>query len=51
MPNPCPECGAGMYPADDFACEKASFICPECAPAFVLANATTYSDVEDPLPK
>jgi hypothetical protein len=39
-----------MLPADDMDCEKARFICPECAPPFVLANATSFTDVEDPLP-
>lgn len=50
MPKPCPECGEGMLPADNIDCEKAQFVCPECAPDFVLANATTFTDVEDPLP-
>ena len=49
MPKPCPDCDTAMLPADDFACSKADFICPECAPDFVLANATTFTDVEDPL--
>lgn len=51
MPKPCPNenCDATMLPADDMDCEKARFVCPECAPDFVLANATTFTDVEDPL--
>lgn len=49
MPKDCHECGTTMLPADDFACSKAQFICPECALDFVLANATTFSDVEDPI--
>lgn len=49
MPKPCPECDTNMKPADDFDCERAHFICPECAPDFVLANATTFTEVEDPI--
>lgn len=49
MPKPCPKCDTTMLPADDMACEKANWVCPECAPDFVLANATTFSDVTDPM--
>lgn len=49
MPKPCYKCDTPMLPADDMECEKARWVCPECAPAFVLANATTFSDVEDPI--
>lgn len=51
MPQLCPKCETAMLPADDLSCSKAKWVCPECAPDFVLANATTYTDVEDPLPK
>jgi transposase-like protein len=50
MPKACPDCNTTMKPADDMACSKARFVCPECAPAFVLANATSFTDVQDPLP-
>lgn len=46
MPKPCPDCDTAMYPADDMDSEKANFICPECAPDFVLCRATTFSDLE-----
>jgi DNA-directed RNA polymerase subunit M/transcription elongation factor TFIIS len=49
MTKPCPECETEMLPADDFESEQVSFVCPECAPDFVLANSTTHTDVEDPL--
>lgn len=39
-----------MLPADDMKCSKAKFVCPACAPDFVLAHATTFSDTEDPNP-
>jgi len=45
----CPDCQTTMLPADDFSCEKADWVCPNCAPDFVLANATNHSDVDDPL--
>lgn len=51
MVNPCPDCGTGMLPADDMDCEKANFVCPKCAPDFVVANASNYSETEDPLPQ
>ena len=35
-----------MYPADDMNCEKANWVCPECAPAFVLLRATTHAEPE-----
>jgi hypothetical protein len=38
-----------MLPADDINCARANFVCPECAPDFVIANSTTFTDVEDPL--
>ena len=50
MPKDCHECDTTMLPADDLACEKAHFVCPECAPDFVLANTTSFTNVEDPLP-
>lgn len=46
MPLPCPECETEMLPADDMDCEKANFVCPECAPDFVLAHASTFSEIE-----
>lgn len=46
MPKMCPECGEGMLPADNMDCEKAKFVCPECAPDFVLCRATTFTDLE-----
>lgn len=49
MPKPCPDCDTPMLPADDMDNEKSRWVCPECAPDFVLANSTTFSDVEDPL--
>ncbi len=49
MPKPCPDCETAMKPADDMKCSKARWVCPECAPTFVLANATTFTDVEDPM--
>lgn len=45
----CHECDTPLLPADDFDCEQVSFVCPECAPAFVVANSTTHADVDDPL--
>jgi len=47
--KPCPECNAGMLPADTIDCEKANFVCRECAPDFVLANVSSFSTVSDPL--
>jgi hypothetical protein len=35
-----------MLPADDFDSERVDWVCPECAPDFVLANSTTHSDIE-----
>lgn len=46
MPKPCPDCSTGMKPADDIDCEKARFVCPDCAPDFVLCRATTWTDLE-----
>lgn len=48
MPKPHDKCGTTMLPADDVDCEKARFICPECAPAFVLIRATTFTDETAP---
>jgi len=49
MPMNCPTCETMMLPADDINCARANFVCPECAPDFVIANSTTFTDVEDPL--
>lgn len=51
MPKECFKCGDDCVPADDFDCDRhdSQFICPTCAPDFVLANATSFTDVEDPL--
>jgi len=38
-----------MLPADDMDCSKANWVCPKCAPDWVVANASTFTDVEDPL--
>lgn len=46
MPKPCPDCKTTMLPADEMDCEKAQFVCPECAPDFVLCRATSYTDLE-----
>ena len=46
MPKPCPECKTTMLPADEMDCETAQFVCPECAPDFVLCRATSYTDLE-----
>jgi len=46
MPKPCPDCSTPMKPADDMDCARARFVCPECAPEFVLARATTFTDLE-----
>jgi|APHM01.1.fsa_nt_gi hypothetical protein len=46
---PCNECGTEMLPADDLDSEKANYVCPECAPDWVLANASTYTSVDDPI--
>jgi len=51
VPKLCPDCNTGMLPADELSCEKARFICPECAPDFVLANSTSFTIVTDPIPK
>lgn len=45
----CPDCQTSMLPADNFSCEKADWVCPNCAPDFVLANVTSHSNVDDPL--
>jgi len=47
MAKPCPDCGTRLLPADNMDCQKASFVCPTCAPEFVLMRATSYSDVVD----
>lgn len=49
MPKTCPKCDTDMLPTDDFDCDRVNWVCPECAPAFVVANSTTHSDIEDPL--
>ena len=36
-----------MLPIDDMDCDKARFICPECAPDFVLLRATSFADVDN----
>jgi len=46
VPKPCPECGEMMKPADTFNCSQADFICPSCAPPFVLARATSFTDLQ-----
>ncbi len=48
MPKDCPDCGTTLLPADDFDCDRANWICPDCAPDFVLMRATTYVDVDLP---
>lgn len=46
MPKPCPDCDTAMLPADDMNCSKANFVCPECAPDFVLVRTTSFTDLE-----
>jgi len=48
MPKKCPSkhCDETMLPADDMDCERARWVCPECAPDFILMRASTYSDVD-----
>lgn len=41
MTQNCPDCNTAMHKADDISCEKANWVCPECAPEFVLLRATT----------
>ncbi len=50
MVKPCPDCQTGMLQIDDFDNPMANWVCPECAPDFILSNVTTYSNVEDPTP-
>lgn len=45
--KPCPDCGSGMVPADLMNCQKANFICTECAPDFVIARGTSFAEAED----
>jgi hypothetical protein len=45
-PKPCPDCGTGMKPVDDMESERAKFVCPDCAPPFILCRVTTYTDLE-----
>jgi len=49
MPQDCHKCGTTMLPADDMDCDIANWVCPTCAPDWVLANATTFVDIDDPL--
>lgn len=49
MPRDCPDCQTTMLPTDNFDCSRANFVCPRCAPDFVLANVTSFTEVEDPL--
>jgi transposase-like protein len=44
----CPDCQTSMLPADNFSCEKADWVCPNCAPDFVLMRATTFANVDIP---
>lgn len=37
-----------MVPADDMDCEKARWVCPACAPDFVVMRATTFVDRDVP---
>lgn len=46
MPKKCPECDTIMKPADQFDCSQADFVCPSCAPPFVLCRATSFTDLE-----
>jgi len=45
-PKPCPDCGTVMKPADELECEKADFVCPDCAPDFVLCRTTSYTELD-----
>jgi hypothetical protein len=49
MTDICPVCSDTCLPTDDLDCDRASVVCPTCAPDFVLANVTTFTDVKDPL--
>ncbi len=44
--KPCPDCGDTLLPADTFDCNRANWICPTCAPDFVLCRATSHTDLE-----
>lgn len=41
MNETCPDCDTEMLEADDMDCDKAKWVCPNCAPAFVVADATS----------
>ena len=49
MARDCPDCGTALLKADDVSCQQCSYICPECAPDFVLQNATTAVQREERL--
>jgi len=49
MSEDCYKCGDTLLPADKFDCDRVDWVCPTCAPDFVLANSTTHSDVTDPM--
>lgn len=49
MARNCPDCSTELLEADDFSCQQCSHICPECAPTFVLQNATTEVQRDDRL--
>jgi len=46
MPLPCPDCETDMLPADDFDCDRADWVCPDCAPDWVLCRVTTHTNLE-----
>jgi hypothetical protein len=42
----CPDCGAECFPVDLLDCDRASMICPQCAPQWILARSTSEVGTE-----
>jgi len=47
----CPTCGTEMDEVTGMDCDRANYVCPECAPETIHEMATTVYEDDDEIPR